>query len=716
MKIQKTIKVGGMSCVRCSAAVEHALNAVDGVEECAVSYANGRAEVVFDDEIADLKMLEKAIKKAGYEVLEDVREAKKREFKGNLRLFVFSLIFSLPFFTMMALMFIIPESAIVKTLHNGILQLIFATPIQMVAGWRFYRGAFKSLMNKSPSMDLLVALGTTASYSYSVYSLIANGAHGTFYFESSAMIITLVLLGKTLESRARAKTNEAIEKLTDLAPKTATVVRDGVEKNVPTSQIAVGEIVLVRPGESVPADGVVIKGESHIDESALTGESMPVSKREGDKVFGGTVNGKGSFYFRAEGVGSDTVLSGIIRLVEEAQSSKAHIQSMADKVASVFVPAVTAIALVTFLVTFFTADDALYALDSAVAVLVIACPCSLGLATPTALMVGIGLGASNGVLIKNADALEQACSVKAIVLDKTGTLTEGKPSVTKTIILDGADENSIAYAASAEALSEHPIGIAIASEYKGELLECAEFESVTGKGISAVINKKKVLVGKPEWIEGECDLKLSDDILDLATGGNTLVVCAIDGAISFAFAISDAVRVNAADAVGRLKASGIHTVLVTGDNEAAARSVAKAVGVDEYIANVLPDGKVREIERLKEKFGVVAMVGDGINDSPALAASDVGFAIGSGTDIAIESGDIVLVGNDVSSVDFAISLSRATMKKIKQNLFWAFFYNSIGIPLAAFGLLNPIIAGAAMAFSSVSVVTNSLLLKRVKLK
>ena len=716
MKTQKTIKVGGMSCVRCSAAVEHALKSVDGVEECAVSYANGRAEVVFDDEKADLKTLERAIKKAGYEVLEDVREAKKREFKSNLRLFIFSLVFSLPFFTMMALMFILPESSVLHFLHNGILQLIFATPIQFVAGWRFYRGAFKSLMNKSPSMDLLVALGTTASYAYSVYSLIANGAHSTFYFESSAMIITLVLLGKTLESRARAKTNEAIEKLTDLAPKTATVVRDGVEKTVPTSQIAVGDIVLVRPGESLPADGVVIKGESHIDESALTGESMPVSKRVCDKVFGGTVNGKGFIYFRAEGVGGDTVLSGIIRLVEEAQSSKAHIQSIADKVAAVFVPAVTAISLITFLVTFFTADDALHALDSAVAVLVIACPCSLGLATPTALMVGIGRGASNGVLIKNADALERACSVKAIVLDKTGTLTEGKPSVTKTLILDGGDENSVSYAASAEALSEHPVAIAVAASYEGELLECEEFESVTGKGVFAVINGKRVLVGKPDWIEKECNLKLCDEVLDLATGGNTLVVCAIDGALSVAFAVSDAIRINAADAVGRLKASGIYTVLVTGDNEATASSVAKAVGVDEYVANVLPDGKVKEIERLKEKFGTVAMVGDGINDSPALAVSDVGFAIGSGTDIAIESGDIVLVGNDVSSVSLAISLSRATMRKIKQNLFWAFFYNVIGIPLAAFGLLNPVIAGAAMAFSSVSVVTNSLLLKRVKLK
>ena len=705
-----------MSCVRCSAAVEHALCAVDGVESCSVSYANGRAEVVFDEERVNIKLLERAIKKAGYEVLEDVREAKKREFKSNLRLFIFSLAFSLPFFIMMALMFIIPEGDIMHLLHNGILQICLATPIQFVAGWRFYRGAFKSLMNKSPSMDLLVALGTTASYAYSVYSLIANGAHGTFYFESSAMIITLVLLGKTLESRARARTNEAIEKLTDLAPKSATLVRDGVEEVIPISQIAVGDIILVRPGESVPADGIVVKGESHIDESALTGESMPVAKRDRDNVFGGTVNGRGSFYFRAEGVGGDTVLSGIIRLVEEAQSTKAHIQSIADKVAAVFVPVVTAVAVITFIITYLVTDSITNALDSAVAVLVIACPCSLGLATPTALMVGIGRGASNGVLIKNADALERACAVKAIVLDKTGTLTEGKPSVVKTVVLNGGDEDFVSYAACAEAMSEHPIGSAIASLNKNEGLVCEEFESVTGKGVFARINKKSVLVGKPDWIEEKCNVKLENEVMSLAEGGNTLVVCAIDGNLAVAFAVADAVREDAFDAVKRLKDAGIYTVLVTGDNEATAGSVAKRVGVDEYIANTLPDGKQKEIARLKEKFGVVAMVGDGINDSPALAAADVGFAIGSGTDIAIESGDIVLVGGNVSAVSFAISLSRATMRRIKQNLFWAFFYNVIGIPVAAFGLLNPIVAGAAMAFSSVSVVTNSLLLKKVKLK
>ncbi|MBQ5837221.1 MAG: cadmium-translocating P-type ATPase [Clostridia bacterium] len=716
MKIQKTIKVGGMSCVRCSAAVENALNSVKGVEYCAVSYANGRAEVCFDDEKTALPVLEKAIKKAGYEVLEDVREARKREFKSNLTLFIFSLVLSLPFFVMMALMFIIPESEIVHFLHNGILQIAFATPIQFVSGFRFYRGAFKSLMNKSPSMDLLVALGTTASYAYSVYSLIANGIYGTFYFESSAMIITLVLLGKTLESRARARTSEAIEKLMDLAPKTATVVRGDAEETVPVSSIAVGDIILVRPGESVPADGIIVRGESHIDESALTGESMPVSKSEGDKVFGGTVNRSGSFYFKAESVGSDTILSGIIKLVEDAQSSKAHIQSIADKVSAIFVPAVTAVSLIAFFVTFFVTDDALRALDSAVAVLVIACPCSLGLATPTALMVGIGRGASNGVLIKNADALERACEIKAIILDKTGTLTEGKPSVTRTVILNGGSDESIKYAAAAESLSEHPLGEAIVSEYKGKLPECKDFISVTGKGIRATVDGKSVIVGKPEWIAEECNTELDNEIFELENGGNTVVACAVDGVAAVAFAIADAVRENSADAVKKLKDSGIYTVLVTGDNEATARSVAQRVGVDEYIANALPDGKVKEIERLKERFGVVAMVGDGINDAPALAYSDIGFAVGSGTDIAMESGDIVLVGGNVSSVYRAISLSRATMRKIKQNLFWAFFYNVIGIPLAAFGLLNPIIAGAAMAFSSVSVVTNSLLLKRVKLK
>ncbi len=710
MRIDKTIKVGGMSCVRCSSAVENALNAQDGVISCSVSYANGRAEVSFDDEKTNIKALEKAIKKAGYEVLTDIRTARKREFKASVAAFCFSLLFSLPFFVMMGFMLFGRHIAF---MHNGLQQLLFATPVQFIAGWRFYRGAFNSIKNKSPSMDLLVALGTTASFAYSVYSLIIGGS--VFYFESSAMIITLVLLGKMLESRAKAKTGAAIEKLMDLAPKTATVLRNGREEIIPASQIEIGDIILVRPGEALPADGVITEGEAYIDESMLTGESMPVGKVSGDKVFGGTVNGKGSFCFRAEGIGGETVLSSIIRMVENAQSSKAQIQNTADKVSAIFVPTVTVISVITFIVTYFVTKSVSNALDSAVAVLVIACPCSLGLATPTALMVGIGRGASMGILIKNADSLEHACKIKAIVLDKTGTVTEGRPRVTSVITLDETVDDALKLVAAAESRSEHPIGEAIARIYESALPAVTYFESVVGNGVRATVEDKELLVGKPEWIERECKAKLPSQVAALQNGGNTVTVAAINKKAALAIAVSDPVRADSLKAVARLKAQGIKTFLVTGDNDAAAKTAAEIAGIDEYVANVLPEGKVNEIERLKRQYGVTAMVGDGINDAPALTAADLGFAVGSGTDIAMESGDIVLASGGISAVADAYMLSRATMRKIKQNLFWAFFYNTVGIPLAALGLLNPIIAGAAMAFSSVSVVTNSLLLKRVKL-
>lgn len=710
MNIEKSIRVGGMSCVRCSAAVENALMAQEGVISCSVSYANGRAEVCFDDEKTNIKTLEKAIKKAGYEVLADVKTARKREFKRSVALFCFSLFFSLPFFVAMLFMLIGKH---IPFMHNGLQQLIFATPVQLVAGWRFYRGAVNGIKNKSPNMDLLVALGTTASFAYSVYSLLSGGS--VFYFESSAMIITLVLLGKMLESRAKAKTGEAIEKLMDLAPKNATVLRNGCEITVSASQILKGDIVMVRPGEAVPADGVLTEGEAYIDESMLTGESMPVGKKKGDKVFGGTVNGKSSFCFSAESVGVDTLLYGIIRMVENAQSSKAKIQNTADKVSAIFVPAVTLISVVTFAVTYFVSKSVQQALDSAVAVLVIACPCSLGLATPTALMVGIGRGASMGILIKNADALEHACKIKALVLDKTGTVTAGKPSVTALEPLNDESDYALKLVAAAELRSEHPIGAVISELYKGELPSVNSFETVVGNGVRANVDGKDVIVGKPEWIERECNANIENRISGLRSGGNTVTVAAINKIPVIAFAVSDPVRADSAQVVKRLKSLGIKTVLVSGDNADAVKATAAATGIEEYVANALPEGKVNEIKRLKNEIGVTAMVGDGINDAPALTAADIGFAVGSGTDIAIESGDIVLASGGVSSVADAIMLSRATMRKIKQNLFWAFFYNTVGIPLAAFGLLNPIVAGAAMAFSSVSVVTNSLLLKRVKI-
>ncbi len=712
MIVDKIIKVGGMSCVRCSAAVEWALKAQNGVQSVSVSYANGRAEVSFDDSLTTLKNLEKAIKKAGYEVLEDVRTARKREFRQSLFFFIFSAVLSLPFFLMMALMLINSDSSLMPLLHNGVIQFALATPIQFVAGWRFYKGAVHSLMNKSPSMDLLVALGTTASYVYSVISVFSG--KGIYYFESSAMIITLVLLGRMLESRARAKTSAAIEKLMDLAPKFATVIREGRELKVSTSQIVKGDTVLVHSGEAIPADGSVISGETSIDESMLTGESMRVTKRVGDKVFGGTVNGNGSITFVAESVGDETALSSIIRLVEEAQSSKAHIQNVADKVSAVFVPTVTAISLVTFFVTWAVTTSVSEAIDNAVSVLVIACPCSLGLATPTALMVGIGRGASMGILIKNADALEHCCKIKAVVLDKTGTVTKGNPEVTEVISL-ADNPDAMRLTASAEKPSEHPIGEVIVGYVKEGLSPTTDFQAVTGCGVAAIVENKKILVGQPTWIENETNQKLPDSVFEEASKGKTVVISAIDSVPTLAFSVSDAIRDDSRQAVAKLKSLGIKTVLLTGDNASTAEYVASAVGIDSVTANVLPDGKVNKINELKQTLDCVAMVGDGINDAPALAASDVGFAVGNGTDIAIESGDIVLVGGGISSLPSAISLSRATMRKIKQNLFWAFFYNSVGIPLAALGLLSPVIAGAAMAFSSVSVVTNSLLLKRVKL-
>lgn len=702
------IKVGGMSCVRCSAAVEHALKGVPGVEYAAVSYANGRAEVRYDDSRTNEKELAKAIKKAGYTVVENALAARKRELKTLLFTLLFSAVFSAPFFVMMGFMLVgAPMPAVI---HNGYVQFACATVVQVFAGARFYRGAWHSLVNKSPSMDVLVALGTTAAYAYSVYSLFSGG--GTLYFESSVMIITLVLLGKTLEARAKSKTGEAIEKLYSLAPRTATVRRDGAELELPVSAISVGDTVVVHPGEAVPVDGTVVSGGTHIDESMLTGESMPVEKNVGDSVFGGTVNGRGSIDIRAVSVGADTVLAGIIRMVEEAQSSKAPIQTVADKVSAYFVPSVAGIALVTFVITLLVTRSAERALSHAVAVLVIACPCSLGLATPTALMVGIGLGAQHGILIKNAAALERSCEIRAVVLDKTGTVTEGRPRVTDVKVFKGDEEGALRLAAAAESRSEHPIASAICAYYGGELPAAESFESSSGNGIECIIEGRKIAVGKPEWITESVPAAVTE----LQNEGKTVVCLSEDGVLKAAIAVSDPIRSHSPDAISELYSLGIEPVMVTGDNQSAAGAVASQVGIKHFVAGVLPGGKVDEIKRLRNEYGVVAMAGDGINDAPALTEADIGFAIGSGSDIALESGDIVLSRGGIASIPSAVRLSRATMRKIKQNLFWAFFYNTAGIPLAAFGLLSPVIAGACMALSSVSVVTNSLLLKRTKLK
>lgn len=711
-----TLQIGGMTCVRCSGAVEHALRSLDGVEKAEVSYAVGRAEITYDDAKVDRKRLEKAVKSAGYKVVEDKNAARRRELRELRILFIVSAIFSAPFLVLMVLMFAAPDAAVTHWMHNaGWVQLALATPVQFVVGWRFYKGAVLSLLNRSPSMDVLVALGTSAAYGYSLYNVIVGSGH--YYFESAAIIITLVLLGKMLETGARGKTSAAIEMLMNLQPKTATVLREGTEMVIPAAEIVQGDTILVHPGESLSVDGEVVAGRSAVDESMLTGESMPVDKQLGDKVFGGTVNGTGSLTVRADGIGKDTVLSGIIRLVEEAQSSKAPIQKLADKVSAIFVPAVIGAALLTFVLTlvFMQGAEAMTeAISRAVAVLVIACPCSLGLATPTALMVGTGRAATMGVLIKSADALETACRIDRVLLDKTGTVTMGRPAVTDFLPMGMQREEALRLAAAVEQLSEHPVARAVTESYDQPLPSAENFVSLTGRGVSAEVEGKTVLLGSRRLME-EQQIPFADDRQSWEDEGKTVLYMAVAGQPAAVLAVADPVRDTSAKALRELHELGIRTVMVTGDNRRTAEAVGRAVGIDEVVAEVLPDGKVELVEKYKQDGKIVAMAGDGINDAPALAAADVGFAMGTGTDIAMESGDVVLVGGGLTALVTAVKISRATMRKIRQNLFWAFFYNCIGIPVAAFGLLSPVIAGAAMAFSSVSVVTNSILLKRTKL-
>lgn len=711
------LQIGGMTCVRCAAAVEHALKGVPGVAGAEVSYANQRARVTLSGEGAERRALEKAVKAAGYVVVEDKAAFRRREIRQMTGLFIVSAILSLPFLLMMVLMFVAPDAHLTHLLHTGWWQLILSAPVQFIIGWRFYKGAVLSLLNRSPNMDVLVSLGTTAAWGYSAYNVFAGGDH--LYFESAVLIITLILLGKLLETRARGKTSAAIEMLMNLQPKTATVLRDGREEVISAAEIQKGDRVLVHPGESISVDGVVEDGRSAIDESMLTGESMPVEKEPGAEVFGGTVNGTGFLTVRATGVGRDTVLSGIIKLVEEAQSSKAPIQKLADKVAAVFVPAVILIALLTFGLTFWLAGSVETAITRAVAVLVIACPCSLGLATPTALMVGTGRAATMGVLIKSADALETACKIGVVILDKTGTITEGKPAVTDMESFGTLDRDALLrLAAAAESRSEHPVARAVTESFKGgvgeELPQPDTFESLTGRGIAAQVEGHDLLIGSRRLME-ERGISFSFSPETWEQQGKTVLLIAVDGKAAGAAAVADPVRKSSAPALQDLHELGIRSKMVTGDNRRTAEAIAAQVGVDDVVAEVLPEGKVEAVEQEKQKGSVVAMAGDGINDAPALAAADVGFAMGSGTDIAMESGDVVLVGAGIVPLVSAIKLSRATMRKIRQNLFWAFFYNCIGIPVAALGFLNPIVAGAAMAFSSVSVVTNSMLLKKSRL-
>ncbi|MGH8768285.1 MAG: heavy metal translocating P-type ATPase [Burkholderiales bacterium] len=725
------LAIDGMTCAACATRIERALNKLPATA-AAVNLVSERASVQFVPGRTDVAKLIETVRKAGYDACElagvtrtEEKVRREERYRRELRLFWIAVALSAPLLLQMGTMFTgehsfrYPLEGYAEGLPRW-LQWLLATPVQFWIGRRFYVGAWHALRGGSANMDLLIALGTSMAYLFSA-AVTAFGLHGQHvYFEAGAAIITLVLMGKLLEARAKGRTSAAIEQLLQLQPKRARVERNGDAVEVDLAAVVPGDIVIVRPGERVAVDGDVVDGASSVDESMLTGESMPAGKRNGSRVFAATQNQDGMLRVRATGVGAHTQLAEIVRLVEKAQGSKAPIQRLADRISGIFVPIVVAISVMTFVAWWMLSGDFTQALINAVAVLVIACPCALGLATPTAIMVGSGRGAQSGILVRSAAALERAGKIRTLVVDKTGTLTLGKPAVTDVVPAPGSTRSAVLeLAASLEQNSEHPLARAVlarAREQKLSLLPVEDFAAVPGSGVRARIAQRVLMLGSPRFIRDQGVAIDDASVLRLAGEGKTVIVLADSGQAMGYVAIADQPRPSSAAAISQLKAIGIEVVMLTGDNTATARAIAGKLGISEFRAEVLPADKAAEISRLKGTGGLVAMAGDGVNDAPALAAADVSFAISSGSDIAIEAADVTLIRNDLMSVVDAIRLSRATLAKIFQNLFFAFFYNVLGIPLAAFGMLNPVIAGAAMALSSVSVVTNSLLLKRWKPK
>jgi Cu+-exporting ATPase len=742
-----TLPIYGMSCASCVKKVEDALNGLEGVVRASVNFATEQATVQYIPGAVSLADFREAIKDAGYEILEAERvgkedivdrekAAREAEYRKLKRKFVTGLALVIPVF-LLGHWWLLGLSKVLDLSRevNFYLQLIFQTPIQFWVGWQFYVGAWKTAKHKSADMNTLIAVGTTAAYLYSVLATFfpwlfaAKGLVAEAYFDTAGAIIVLILLGRLLEARAKGQTSEAIKKLIGLQAKTARVVREGGEMDIPVEEVKIGDLVVVRPGEKVPVDGLVREGYSSIDESMVTGESIPVEKRTGDEVIGATINKMGNFTFEATKVGKDTVLAQIIKMVEEAQGSKPPIARLADIIASYFVPAVIGIAIITFMVWYlFGPTPALtYAMLNFVAVLIIACPCALGLATPTSIMVGTGKGAENGVLIRGGEALETAHKLNAVVMDKTGTLTRGEPSVTDLLESKGYKKKDILrYAASAEKGSEHPLGEAIVNRAKEEnipLIKPENFNAIAGHGIEATIDGRPLLMGNAKLMRdrGIPLDELEEKAEELSNEGKTPMFVVIDGNPAGIIAVADTLKANSKEAVEALHGMGIEVIMITGDNRRTADAIARQIGVDRVLAEVLPEVKADEVRKLQAEGKKVAMVGDGINDAPALAQADVGIAIGTGTDVAMESADITLISGDLRGVVTAIALSRATMRNIKQNLFWAFTYNTILIPVAAgvlfpfFGiLLKPIFAAAAMSLSSVTVVSNALRLRRFK--
>lgn len=727
--------VSGMTCAACANRVEKRLNKLEGVNQAAVNFALESATVDFNSDEISVNEMKSTITKLGYklEVKSDEQDAstdhRLQEIERQKKKFIISFILSFPLLWAMVSHFSFTSFIYLPDmLMNPWVQLILATPVQFIIGGQFYTGAYKALRNKSANMDVLVALGTSAAYFYSVYlsiQSIGSSEHMTdLYFETSAVLITLIILGKLFEAKAKGRSSEAIKKLMGLQAKTATVVRDGTEMKILIEEVVAGDIVYIKPGEKIPVDGEIVEGKSAIDESMLTGESIPVDKTIGDVVIGSTMNKNGFLKVKATKVGRDTALAQIIKVVEEAQGSKAPIQRIADQISGIFVPAVVGIAIVTFAVwmIFVTPGDFGGALEKMIAVLVIACPCALGLATPTSIMAGSGRAAEYGILFKGGEHLEATHRLDTVILDKTGTVTNGKPTLTDVMVADGFNENEmLRLVAAAEKNSEHPLAEAIVEGIKEKGIDIPSsetFEAIPGFGIESNVEGKQLLIGTRRLMK-KCNIdieEVSKSMEELEREGKTAMLIAIDKEYAGIVAVADTVKDTSKVAIARLKKMGLDVVMITGDNTQTAKAIAKQVGIDHVIAEVLPEGKAEEVKKLQAQGKKVAMVGDGINDAPALATADIGMAIGTGTDVAMEAADITLIRGDLNSIADAIFMSKMTIRNIKQNLFWALAYNGLGIPIAAFGFLAPWVAGAAMAFSSVSVVLNALRLQRVKLK